>query len=185
MPEMILGLDVGSDVLKAVLAVSKGRMDFRVVACETVPLGNDVDLEAAVKIIGDRIRPLASSRIRCLVSLPPADIMFRRIRLPFSDENKIKKTLPFELEPLLPLPIEEVIADYVSLPDSGLLVAAVGKERIRKVISAVEAHLGIVSVIDIAAAALALPCLEPKASVGIGHSTGCRRVFHRRGFLRK
>ncbi len=103
-----------------------------------------------------------------MVSLPPSDVMFRQIHLPFRDESKIKKTLPFELEPLLPLPIEEVVVDYVHLPDDGLLAAAVGKERIRKVISAVEEHLGEVSVIDIATAALALPLLEQKALTGAG-----------------
>jgi general secretion pathway protein L len=168
MPETILGLDIGSDTIKAVLATPKGRMDVRVLASEIVRLSDGVDLEAALKKIAETIRPMTSSRIRCVVSLPPSDIMFRQIRLPFRDESKIKKTLSFELEPLLPLPIEEVVADYVHLPDDGLLVAAVGKERIRKVISAVEAHLGEVSAIDIATVALALPLLEQKALTGTG-----------------
>lgn len=168
MPETILGLDIGEGAIKAILANAYGRMDIRVLASEIVCLEDGVDLGAALKKIAETIRPMAPSRIRCVVSLPPSDIMFRQIRLPFRDENKIKKTLSFELEPLLPLPIEEVVADYVYLPDEGLLAAAVGKERIRKVIAAVEEYLGEVSVIDIATAALALPLLEQKALSGAG-----------------
>ena len=168
MPQTILGLDIGADTIKAVLTQASGRMDVRVIASEIVRVEDGVDLEAALKRMAETIRPLALSRIRCVVSLPPSDVMFRQIRLPFRDESKIKKTLPFELEPLLPLPIEEVVADYVHLPDGGLLTVAVGKERIRKVLSAVEAHLGEVTIIDIATAALALPLLEQEALSGAG-----------------
>lgn len=168
MPEMILGLDIGSETVKAVLAVRRGRSDARVIAAETVPLADGVDLDAALKKIADAIRPAASSKIQCVVSLPPSDVMYRQVHLPFRDDNKIKKTLSFELEPLLPLPVEEVVVDYVHLPDNGLLVAAIGKERIRSIITAVETHLGRVLLIDIASAALALPLLENKQFAGTG-----------------
>jgi general secretion pathway protein L len=161
MPEMMLGLDIGTDAVKAVLATIGGRT-ARVLACETVRLEGGVDLPAALKKLAELIRPAAPSRIRCVVSLPPSEVMLRQIRLPFHDAGKIKKTLPFELEPLLPLPIEEVVVDYVHLPGDGLLTAAVGKEKIREVIAAVETHLGAVSAIDISAAVLALPLLEQK-----------------------
>lgn len=168
MPETILGLDIGSDTIKAVLAARRGRTDVRVIAAETVPLTDDVDLDSALKKIASAIRPVAPGRIQCVVSLPPSDVMYRQVHLPFRDEGRIKKTLPFELEPLLPLPIEEVVVDYVHLPDNGLLVAAIGKERIRQIIAAVETQLGRVSVIDIATAALALPLLEQKNFTGTG-----------------
>lgn len=168
MPKIILGLDIGSDAVKAVWANRMGRTDVHVLASETVRLEGGVDLEAALSKLAETIRPTAPSGIRCVVSLPPSEFMFRQIRLPFHDENKINKTLSFELEPLLPLPIEDVVVDYVRLPDDGLLVAAVGKERIRKIIAAVEAQLGEVSAIDIATAALALQLLEQKALAGAG-----------------
>lgn len=168
MPETILGLDIGTDAIKAVLACASGRMEVRVLAFETVRMENGIDLDAALKIVADTIRPMVSAKIRCVVSLPPSDFMFRQIRLPFRDERKIKKTLPFELEPLLPLPIEDVVVDYVHLPDDALFTAAIGKERIRKVIAAVEGRLGDLAIIDIGTAALALPFLEQKDSTGAG-----------------
>ncbi len=168
MPEMILGLDIGDAAVKAVLAARKGRADAYVLAFETVPLGNDVDLDAALKKIAVAIRPQMSADVRCVVSLPPSDVMFRQITLPFRDENKIRKTLPFELESVLPLPIEEVVVDYVPMPVEGLLAAACNKEKIRKMIAAVEANLAPVAAIDIASAALTLPILEQKAGQAAG-----------------
>ncbi|HLZ20263.1 MAG TPA: pilus assembly protein PilM, partial [Smithellaceae bacterium] len=168
MTETICGLDIGVNAVKALLVISRGRMDTRILAFETVRLEDGVDLDAALKIIAATLKPLAPSRIRCVVSLPSADAMFRQIHLPFHDDNKIRKTLTFELEPLLPLPVEEVVADYIHLPEGGLLAAAIGKERIREVLAAVETHLGQVSAIDIGAAALVLPLLEQKALTGAG-----------------
>jgi len=168
MSETICSLDIGTNSVKAILTVSRGRMDARILAFETVRFDDGIRLDAALATIAETIRPLAPARIRCAVSLPPSDAMFRRIRLPFRDENKIRKTLCFELEPLLALPIEDVTADFVHLPGDGLLAAAIAKERIREVIAAVEAHLGYVSAIDIAAASLVLPLLDERPATGAG-----------------
>lgn len=168
MPKTILGLDIGTDAVKAVWANRMGRTDVLVLASDTVRIEGGVDLGAALKKLAETIRPMSSSEIRCVVCLSPSEVMFRHIRLPFHDENNINKTLSFELEPLLPVPIEEVVVDYVRLPDDGILAAAVAKERIREIIAAVEAQFGEVSAIDIATAALALPLLEQKALGGAG-----------------
>jgi Tfp pilus assembly PilM family ATPase len=168
MPDLILGLDIGDTSVKALLAAGKGLADARVLAFETVSLGGDVGLDAALKKIAEALRPQMSSGVRCIVSLPPADVMFRHITLPFRDDNKIRKTLPFELESVLPVPIEEVIVDYVPMPAGGLLAAACDKVKIGRIIAAVEANLGPVAAIDIAAAALALPILDRKTTQAAG-----------------
>jgi general secretion pathway protein L len=189
MPETILGLDIGTETIKAVLAIPLGRADARMLAAETVRLEDGVDLDAAIKKIAETIRSLASAKLRCVVTLPPSDVMFRHVRLPFHDDHKIKKTLSFELEPLLPVPIEEVVVDYVHLPDEGLLVAVCGKERIRKIITAVEKHLGKVSAIDISTAVLMLPFLEQKTLTGsgmlcdIGASSTCAAFYEKNALI--
>lgn len=168
MPQPVLGLDIGSESIKGVLALRKGRSDVRVLAAETITLTEGVDLEAAVKKMAAALRPAAPSGMQCVVCIPPSDVMYRQVQLPFRDESKIKKALPFELEPLLPLPVGEVVISYVHLPESGLLVAAIGKEKIRGIIGMVEKYLGKVLLIDIAAAALALPLLQSRNSAGTG-----------------
>jgi len=168
MPDMILGLDIGAESVKAVLAVYRSRADVRILAYSVVQFEGTGDLEAVLKKTAETILSPASTRPSCVVSLPPSDIMFRQIHLPFHDENRIKKTLPFELEPLLPLPVEEVVADYVPLPHDGLLAAACSRERIRKILDLVETHLGKVDVIDISAAVQVMPLLEQKEAGGAG-----------------
>ncbi len=188
MPEAILGLDIGEGAVKAVLAIPENRADVRLLALETVRLTGEVDLEAAIKSIAESIRTVAPSGYRTIVCLPPSDVMFRHISLPFRDENRIRKTLYFELEPLLPVPVEEVVADHLPLPDDGLLAAAVEKVKIRQILTAVETHLAPVAVVDIAPAVLALPLLEQKALTGsglvldVGASSTCA-VFYEKNAL--
>lgn len=165
---MILGLDIGTESIKGVLAQRRGRADVRVIAAESVALSEGVDLEAAVKKMAELLRPAAPSGMECVVCIPPSDVMYRQVQLPFRDESKIKKALPFELEPQLPVPVDEVAVSYVHLPENGLLVAAIGKERIRSIIDVVETYLGNVLLIDIAAAALAQPLLADKRGAGTG-----------------
>ena len=102
------------------------------------------------------------SNIPCCISLPHTDIMFRQVSLPFHDDNKIRKTLAFELEPLIPLPIEEVVTDYLMIPRDGLFVAALTKKSIRDCIEKVEGNLGEVSIIDISSTALAVQIIDNK-----------------------
>lgn len=91
MPEMILGVDIGTDAVKAVLAVPGSRSAIHVIAAETVRLEEGVDLDAAMEKMAGVILPAVPSRIRCVVSLPPSDIMFRQVHLPFHDDGKIKR----------------------------------------------------------------------------------------------
>ncbi len=104
----------------------------------------------------------------CCISLPLADIMFRQVSLPFHDDNKIRKTLPFELEPLIPFAVNEIVTDYLKVHSNGLLVAAATKKAIHDWIALVESNLGEVSVIDISSAALASAILEKKSADACG-----------------
>ena len=68
---------------------------------------------------------------------------FRRVRLPFSDRQKIDQVLKFEIESELPqFDIESVVVDYhiLNSDDSGaeLIVSAVPKDDVRRAISACE-----------------------------------------------
>jgi len=163
MPETILGLDIGPETIKAVAVIRKGRTDVRVWAAESVRLDACGDLEAALKIIAGKMR---ISSARCVISLPSVDVMFRQVVLPFRDDGRIKKTLAFELEPLLP--VDEIVFDYMKLPDEGLLAAAVAKDKIRPLITRVEATLGQVIAVDVSGSVLALPVLDKKAATGAG-----------------
>jgi len=163
MQETILGLDIGPETIKAVAVTRKGRSDLRVLAAEAVRLDACGDLGTALKIIAGKMRIPSA---RCVISLPSADVMFRHVVLPFRDDRLIKKTLAFELEPLLP--VDEIVFDYMKLPDEALLAAAVAKDKIRPLITRVEATLGQVIAVDVSGSLLALPVLNKKAATGAG-----------------
>ena len=56
-----------------------------------------------------------------VVSLPANQVSYRNIQLPFKEKRKIRQILPFELEPTLPFPVENLIIDFhpIKLPDAG------------------------------------------------------------------
>jgi general secretion pathway protein L len=165
MPQTVLGLDIGPDIIKAVVLAPKGLSGGRILACRSLDINSCGGIEPA-------LRKLAENKIftgiPVCVSLPLTDIMFRQISLPFRDDNKIRKTLAFELEPLIPLAIEEVVADYLMIPGDGLLVAALTKKSARDWIEKVEGILGKVAIIDTSSTALAAQILNNRKSAACG-----------------
>jgi general secretion pathway protein L len=55
---------------------------------------------------------------KVVASLPGRYVSTRILTLPFSDRKKIDQTLPFEIEGLIPLPLEHILLDY-ELLDTG------------------------------------------------------------------
>jgi general secretion pathway protein L len=160
MQEFFLGLDIGRKTIKAVLLSGKTLSGCRVIAAEEVDINECGGLEPALKKLAENKN---FHNIPCCICLPLDDVMFRQVALPFHDDNKIRKTLLFELEALIPLSKEEIVADYLKVPAGGLLAATINKKTIRDLISAVEGNLIDVSIIDLSAAALAFPVLEKTA----------------------
>jgi len=165
MPQTVVGLDIGPKTIKAVVFSPKGLTGSRILAVEILDISACGGIEPALKKLAEN---KSFANIPYCVSLPPADVMFRQVSLPFHDDNRIRKTLAFELEPLIPLPIDEVVTDYLTIPNEGLLVAALTKKSTRDWIEKVEGNLGNVSIIDISSTALASQILADKTSAVCG-----------------
>jgi general secretion pathway protein L len=165
MPQTILGLDIGTNTIKAIVLTSKGLTGGRIIAARILDINACGGFEPALKKLAE---DKTFSDIPCCISLPLTDIMFRQVNLPFRDDNKIRKTLAFELEPLIPIPIEEVVADYLMIPRDGLLVAALAKKSVRDWIEKAEEILGEVSIIDASPTALAAQIIDNKKTAVCG-----------------
>jgi general secretion pathway protein L len=165
MPQTVLGLDIGQSTIKAVVFTKKGSTGGRILAFETLDINACGGIEPALKKLAEN---KSFSKIPCCICLPLADVMFRQVNLPFHDDNKIRKTLAFELEPLIPLPIDEVVTDYLTIPDDRLFVAALARKSVRDWVEKVEENLGSVSIIDVSSTALAAQVLTDRIPSSCG-----------------
>ena len=165
MPQTIMGLDIGQSTIKAVLFTRNGLTGGKVLAAETVNINACGGMDPALKKLAEN---KSFQNISCCVALPLADIMFRQVNLPFTDDNSIRKTLPFELEPLIPFSVSDIVTDYLKVHAGSLLVAATTRKAIQDWITLVESNLGEVSVIDISAAALTSAMLQNKGAKACG-----------------
>lgn len=114
-------IEVGTYEVKGALFSSfLGRT--RVERMESVPI-KDGETAAAVEKL---IAAFPSDPAITLV-LPGHLFMLRTVPLPFTDRKRIRKALPYEMDGLLPFPVEELLIDSLSSApsESGSMVMAI------------------------------------------------------------
>ncbi len=113
MAQRIIGLDVGSWSIKAAVLESSLRRAQLVAYHEHhIPSGPaGASLEGAQEAaITATLRALEPDAL--IAAVPGSSLLTREIQLPFSDEKRVAQVLGFELETVIPRPIEEVVYDY-------------------------------------------------------------------------
>jgi type IV pilus assembly protein PilM len=74
-----------------------------------------------------------------VTTVPSSQVIIKRMRVPFTDPDKIAQIIGFEVEPLLPFPLNEALVDCIitqtltAEKSSELFIVAVQKERIEKI----------------------------------------------------
>jgi len=157
MPHTILGLDIGDSAIAAVL-LETGFRRRRILACARVPANAPDGIAGALQRLSARMNLRADG---CVASLPADWAAFRRIPLPFKDSRRIRQALAFEMEPMLPFSIEEMLVDYGGTAGEGhVLAAAVSRSRVSEYLALLE-NAGIdPSVLDIRGVALVLRLMD-------------------------
>jgi Tfp pilus assembly PilM family ATPase len=108
----------------------------------------------------------------CYASYPGEDVFLRNLSTPFSGRKKIKQILSFELEPVLPVPIDTIITDFheisgIKNKSDDLWIVSASTE-----VSGLEAFLTILRNND----------LEPRLlSVGAMAAATCTSLFSDKG----
>ncbi|MFH0729261.1 MAG: type II secretion system protein GspL [Pseudomonadota bacterium] len=130
MSRKYLGLDLQEDALCAVLmesALKNRSMDW----CIRIPLsdsGSSQDrLDQAFNILNEKISLEGCTSALCV---PIDKVTCRNMRVPFTDTKKIRQVLPFELEPLLPFPVEDLVIDFQKInttPDGANILTIVAQ----------------------------------------------------------
>jgi general secretion pathway protein L len=69
----------------------------------------DEGIKAALQTLVETLKPAGAT---CVLGIPTTLVSFRNLSVPFHDLKKIRQILPFELEPSLPVPVEDLIFDF-------------------------------------------------------------------------
>lgn len=109
MPGKILGLEISESHVTAV-QLKSGLKGYEISACARIPLKGNESFGDALKELSIRMDLRSDS---CIASIPPAVLSYRNLQMPFKEKKKIVQTLPFEIEPVIPFPIEDLSFDFV------------------------------------------------------------------------
>lgn len=140
MAQTIVGLDIGATSIK-MMRLEASLLRFEFVDFSEHPLPVNVDLPWE-QLVTNVLQVLFSDRgmkaDKVVASLPGRNVSAHILTLPFSDRKKIDNTLPFEMEGLIPLPLEAVLMDYEILektPEGAKILVLFTEKK------ALEAHL--------------------------------------------
>ena len=112
MNRKILGLDIRKDAVSAVLlniGIKSARIEAFDIASIPDQKESENTLAAALKTI---IEKIDTKGCICVASFPADLATYRNIKIPFKDKKKIIQILPYELEPTLPFPVENLAIDF-------------------------------------------------------------------------
>ncbi|BBO80152.1 hypothetical protein DSCO28_07180 [Desulfosarcina ovata subsp. sediminis] len=139
MSRRVLGLEIRASSVGAVLLESsfKGSVlqaqAFVTLAETDTAEDDEANLLNALISVVDTLNPAGAT---CVLGIPTTMVSFRNLSLPFSDLKKIRQILPFELEPSLPLPVDELLFDVETVKRDGqqhdLLAFSVQKNHIQR-----------------------------------------------------
>lgn len=142
MSRKILGLDIRSSSIAAVVIASSIKGSeveaFYHVSWESDIEEKDSEQTRALKIIQENID---LKEVECVASFPAELAFYRNIQVPFKETRKIKQVLQFELEPTMPLPIDQTIIDFQNIPHArqqdrtSILAAVLEKSKLDKILS--------------------------------------------------
>lgn len=100
-------IEIGASEVRGVLYTSF-LGNPRIEKTESVSIENNQKTFAV-----DRLLSLFPSDAAITLQLPGHLFIVRTVVLPFTDKRKIRKILPFEMEGLLPIPVDELLLDSV------------------------------------------------------------------------
>lgn len=166
MPKTITGLDIGRHAVKAVQVSTGFKSGFRITAATVISVEESGGVREALQRLSEDKR---FEETTWITSLPVKGFSFRNVKLPFKERKKIRQTLPFELEPLIPYPIQDVLVDYLIVDQSDgseILAAAIPKSDISSSLGPLEEEKIEASSIDIDTLPIVPKLAASEASLG-------------------
>jgi type IV pilus assembly protein PilM len=133
----ILGFDIGKTHVHACQVLISGRsITLEKVFQETLETGNQSSYQEKVSKAIDTIVRQAHKKCEIRTALSSALVVFKTLKLPFVDREKIAMVIGYEIEPLLPFSLADALIDFIITKEnkeeqsSEILVAAVQKNYV-------------------------------------------------------
>ncbi|PZQ90466.1 MAG: pilus assembly protein PilM [Leifsonia xyli] len=153
MASTIIGLDFGRGVIRAaeVSGPASSRptlVRYHQIAVPTsaVNRGEITDQDTVVAALKQLWTQAGFKTRKVIVGVGNARVLVRELSVPRMPMNRIRETLPFQVQDVLPVPVNEALLDFYPIAESdedgkpvihGLLVAAI-KESVLGLVDAVE-----------------------------------------------
>ena len=134
-----LGLDIGHSAIKTVVCQkSLGRVPTFLSRGTRYPIGLNADDSTPEfrEFLHAFLKRHQLLKYPTVASIPGDCVISRVLSFPFSNTQKISRTLPYELEPFVPVNVEDLVMDYHILNSTSrqtdVLAVAVPKEIVRQ-----------------------------------------------------
>jgi type IV pilus assembly protein PilM len=153
MASTIVGLDFGRGVIRAaeVSGASSARptlVRYHQIAVPTsaVNRGEVIEQETVVAALKQLWAQAGFKSRKVIIGVGNARVLVRELSVPRMPMNRIRETLPFQVQDVLPVPASEALLDFYPIAEAeeegkpviqGLLVAAI-KESVLSIVDAVE-----------------------------------------------
>lgn len=130
------GLELGSNVIKlAVVESNRGAFQVKAFEVHKIDAKKGEAEDDVVSIVNDAFKRLKAPRNDVVASVRAQDCMIREIMVPFTDDDKIRKTVKYQAENYFSsVPIDDLIIEYSKFAEietkSKLLVAGIKKSHI-------------------------------------------------------
>ena len=142
MSRQILAIDIRNEAVAAVL-INTGLKNTTIQRYAYVQQNGSSEEAPTIQTMLKTIyENLAADDPTCVVSLPADQLFFRNTSLPFSDDKKIRQILPFELETVLPVSIDNLVIDYqkgLEEQRTEVVAVAIEQEKLQAYITELQA----------------------------------------------
>jgi len=151
----ILGIDIQSDSIAAV-QIEGGLRGYHVTGCASVMMGDVDGLDEAFKALSEQVDFKADT---CISTIPGEQVSYRNLQMPFRSTKKIRQTIAYEIETMIPFPVEDLVVDFTLIDQSSqsdILTASVRREYISKYLSLLQNYGVDPDVLDISGVPIVL-----------------------------
>jgi type II secretory pathway component PulL len=119
MSRKVLGIDIRKESVSAVLVKTSLR-ESRIDAHAHVSISDSAEDENPFKTALETLcNEIDTDGCDCVVSISADHFSYRILQIPFKGSKKIQMVLPFELEPTVPYPVDNLIIEFIDLESAG------------------------------------------------------------------